>query len=32
MITVNPDLGMVGLEGLQQAQGELLFGGILRIG
>ena len=28
---VNPDIGMVGLEGLKQAQGELFFGGILRV-
>ena len=27
----NPDLGMLGLEGLKQAQGELFFGGILRV-
>src|SRR5436189_5030225 len=30
--TVYPDVGMVGLERLQQVQGELLFGGILGIG
>ena len=30
--TVHPDVGMVGLERCQQAQGELLFGGILGIG
>ena len=29
---VNPDIGMVGLEGLKQAQRELFFGGILRVG
>jgi hypothetical protein len=29
---VNPDGGMVGLEDLKQAQGEVLFGGILGIG
>ena len=27
--TVDPDVGMLGLERLKQAQGELLFGGIL---
>ena len=29
---VNPDIGMVGLEGLKQAQGELFLGRILRVG
>jgi hypothetical protein len=29
---VNPDVGMLGLEGLKQAQRELFFGGILRVG
>ncbi|HSF30713.1 MAG TPA: hypothetical protein VLK82_09625, partial [Candidatus Tectomicrobia bacterium] len=29
---MNPDLGMGGLEGLQQVQGQLFFGGILRVG
>ena len=30
--TVHPDVGMLGLERRKQAQGELLFGGILGIG
>src|SRR5467141_1270781 len=29
---VNPDIGMVGLEGLKQAEGEWFFGGIMRVG
>ena len=30
--TVHPDVGLLGLERCKQAQGELLFGGILGIG
>ena len=30
--TVNPDVGMGGLERFKQTQGELLFGGILGVG
>ncbi len=28
----NPDIGMVGLTGLKQAEGEWFFGGIMRVG